>query len=276
MVSLFIMAAFAWGVVLNVCSPTVKPASTDTGVTLPIIMYHSFLRDKALNNDYCISPDILENDLKYIKENGYTTVTITDLIKYTEGENLPNKPIMLTFDDGFYNNYYYALPLLKKYGCKGVISPIGRLAKEYSDSDDISPTYGYCSVKDLKAMENSGVFEIANHSYDLHKTSPRLGVERLRGESYKTYIKLLKQDIKTAQRLFVKANIKKPVCFTFPYGAESDGALGAIKSLGFKCSLTCTEKVNVITRDSACLYELGRFNRLPKYSSKAFFERMKG
>lgn len=51
-------------------------------VYLPIIMYHSLLKDKNLQNDYTISPDLFEADLKYITENGYTTITVSDLIAY--------------------------------------------------------------------------------------------------------------------------------------------------------------------------------------------------
>ena len=71
-----------------------------------------------------LSPAQFESDLKYLKENGYHTVVVQDLIDYVEkGVPLPEKPVMLTFDDGYYNNYYYAFPLLEEYDAKIVISP---------------------------------------------------------------------------------------------------------------------------------------------------------
>ena len=104
------------------------------GVKLPIIMYHSLLNDSKLQNEYVISPEIFENDLKYLKNNGYSFLTVDDLIKYTSSDiTLPEKCIMLTFDDGYYNNYYYAYPLLKKYNAKAV---------NFSDWFDDKKVYG--------------------------------------------------------------------------------------------------------------------------------------
>ena len=92
-------------------------------IILPIIMYHSLLKDEKYQGKYVLSPDLFESDLKYLEQNGYTTIVIQDLIDYFDkGTPLPEKPIMLTFDDGYYNNYLYAYPLLKKYNSKAVIS----------------------------------------------------------------------------------------------------------------------------------------------------------
>ena len=253
-----------------------KPVSAvpKDSITLPIVMYHSFLKDSKLQNDYCISPTVLENDLKYITSNGYTTVTPKDLLKYVKGKPLPKKIIMITFDDGFYNNYHYAYPLLKKYNCKAVISPIVSLAEEYSKIDEISATYGYCSFDVLKEMQDSGLVEIANHSYDMHYTKGRFGVRQKQGENLQTYENNLKNDINKAQKLLKDNSIKKPLCFTYPYGAESESTLEIIKSMNFKCTLTCEEKTNYIYPSETCLYELGRYNRTSKENSNTFFERI--
>lgn len=253
-----------------------KPVSAvpKDSITLPIVMYHSFLKDSKLQNDYCISPTVLENDLKYITSKGYTTVTPKDLVKYVNGKPLPKKIIMITFDDGFYNNYHYAYPLLKKYNCKAVISPIVSLAEEYSEIDEISATYGYCSFDNLLEMEKSGLVEIANHSYDMHYTKGRFGVRQKQGENLQTYENNLKNDINKAQKLLKDNSIKKPLCFTYPYGAESESTLEIIKSMNFKCTLTCEEKTNYIYPNKTCLYELGRYNRTSKENSNTFFERI--
>lgn len=110
------MALFLSAVILiSVMTGAVKETTADTdSVKLPVIMYHSLLKDEKLQNDYTVSPTLFENDLKYLAENGYTTVVVKDLTDYAYGKkSLPEKCIMLTFDDGYYNNYYYALPLLE-------------------------------------------------------------------------------------------------------------------------------------------------------------------
>lgn len=100
---------------ISVMTGAVKETTADTdSVKLPVIMYHSLLKDEKLQNDYTVSPTLFENDLKYLTENGYTTVVVKDLTDYVYGKkSLPEKCIMLTFDDGYYNNYYYALSLLE-------------------------------------------------------------------------------------------------------------------------------------------------------------------
>ena len=236
-------------------------AETDS-VKLPIIMYHSLLKDPKLQNDYTISPTLFENDLKYLTENGYTTVVVKDLNDYVYGKkSLPEKCIMLTFDDGYYNNYYYAFPLLKKYKCKAVISPIASMSEKFSETKDISATYGHITFDDMKEMSDSGYVEIQNHSYDMHSLKSRKGVSQKAGESDETYKSNLTEDVTKAQTLLENATGKKPTCFVYPFGAKSDSTEKFIKEMGFSCTLTCTEEPNVITKNPDSLYELGRYRR---------------
>ena len=114
----------------------VPTAAKPAGVSLPILMYHSMLPASVLRGTYIVSPALFEQDLQYLKKEGYTTVVMQDLINYVNGRgSLPTKPIMLTFDDGYYNNYQYAFPLLKKYNMKMVFSPIGSCTEAYSQTD---------------------------------------------------------------------------------------------------------------------------------------------
>lgn len=244
-------------------------------VFLPIIMYHSLLKDQKLQNDYTISPALFENDLKYLTGNGYTTVTVEDLIDYVyHGKALPDKCIMLTFDDGYYNNYYYAYPLLKKYKCKAVISPIASMTEKFTQTEDISVTYGYISDDDIKEMVNSGYVEIQNHSYDMHTLTPRKGVSKKQSESQQEYKNAVTDDITKAQNYLENVTGKKPTCFVYPFGAKSDGTEEIVRELGFVCTLTCTEEPNVITRDKESLFELGRYRRDGKKSIEKLLGRI--
>ena len=241
----------------------VKETTADTdSVKLPVIMYHSLLKDEKLQNDYTISPTLFENDLKYLTENGYTTVVVKDLTDYAYGKkSLPEKCIMLTFDDGYYNNYYYALPLLEKYNCKAVISPIASVSEKFTETKDISVTYGHITFDDIKEMSDSGYVEIQNHSYDMHSLKSRKGVSQKSGESDETYKSALTEDVAKAQTLLENATGKKPTCFVYPFGAKNDLTEKLIKEMGFSCTLTCTEKPNIITKNPDSLYELGRYRR---------------
>lgn len=241
---------------------TKETVAKSDSVKLPIIMYHSLLKDEKLQNDYTISPTLFENDLKYLTENGYTTVVVKDLTDYVYGKkSLPEKCIMLTFDDGYYNNYYYALPLLEKYNCKAVISPIASVSEKFTETKDISVTYGHITFDDIKEMSDSGYVEIQNHSYDMHSLKSRKGVSQKAGESDETYKSNLTEDVTKAQTLLENATGKKPTCFVYPFGAKNDLTEKLIKEMGFSCTLTCTEKPNIITKNPDSLYELGRYRR---------------
>lgn len=249
--------------------------TSDDEVFLPIIMYHSLLKDQKLQNDYTISPALFEKDLKCLTSSGYTTVTVEDLINYVyHGKNLPDKCIMLTFDDGCYNNYYYAFPLLKKYKCKAVISPIASMTEKFTQTQDISVSYGHISDSDIKEMVNSGYVEIQNHSYDMHTLTPRKGVSKKRSESAEDYKNAITSDITKAQNYLENVTGKKPSCFVYPFGAKSNGTEEIVRGLGFVCTLTCTEEPNVITRDKESLFELGRYRRDGKESMEKLLGRI--
>ena len=101
-------------------------------VPLPIIMYHEVKPDKSGKD--AIQPWELESDLRWLAENGYTTVVMADVIAYVrDGTPLPEKPIVLSFDDGYYNNYVYVLPLLRQYAARIVFSLLGRNTDDFTE-----------------------------------------------------------------------------------------------------------------------------------------------
>ena len=84
-------------------------------VALPILMYHHISKAADQCGKHVISPQTLEGDLQYLADNGYTAVTTADLIAYVDqGKALPEKPVMITFDDGQLSVLEYALPLLER------------------------------------------------------------------------------------------------------------------------------------------------------------------
>ena len=243
-------------------------------VRVPVIMYHAVMDDTSRLGKYVISPEELESDFKWLSENGYTAVLSEDLINYTEnGAALPEKPILLTFDDGYYNNYLYAYPTAKRYGMKFVLSPIGKYADLYTETPDKSPYYAHCTWDMLREMQSSGVVEIANHTYDLHSSDgARLGTKQLSGESLEDYTKLLTEDVTLFQQKAEENLQSKPVLFAYPFGAVSKGEPEIIKNLGFKVTLSCEERVSTVTRAPESLYYLGRYLRPSGVNSESFFE----
>ncbi len=256
----------------------VSAAFAGESVKLPIIMYHSVLKDQAQAGKYVISPSALEADLNYLESHGYETVTVADLVRYVDelGE-LPEKPVMITFDDGHYNNYLYAYPLLKKHGMRAVISVIGKETEQYTESGQENAYWSYLTLDRLREISTDGVFEIQNHSYDLHENDARKGALRMRGESLESYRALLVEDTERTQKLLIEGGVPTPICYTYPYGACSRESEEVIKSLGFLCTLGCEERVNTLRRgDADCLYRLGRYNRPAGVSAERFLGKILG
>ncbi|MCI8501472.1 MAG: polysaccharide deacetylase family protein [Oscillospiraceae bacterium] len=249
-------------------------ANAAEGVDLPIIMYHSILKDPAMTGTYVLPPDQLEEDLKYIKRAGYTPVLMKDIIAYVEEETavLPEKPILITFDDGYYNNYLYVFPLMQKYQMKCVISIVGKFTDIIEPGEHQSPNYSHCSWEQLKEMSDSGLVEVQNHTYNLHSLDgQRQGARKCAGETVEEYRRLLQSDVGALQDLIREKVGAAPTTFTYPYGKYSDESEEILEEIGFKATLSVSPGVNHLTKGGS-LSMLLRNNRAPGLSSDAFFK----
>ena len=247
-----------------------------SGAFVPIIMYHSILKDESMSGKYVVTPITLEKDFIYLKENGYTPVFVNDLIRYVNyGEKLPEKPVVLTFDDGFYNNYTYLFPLLKKYDFKATISIVGEYSFNASESGEKpNAAYSYLRWEDINEMRTSGLVEFCNHTYDLHEYGERKGCSREDGESYEDYRKIFLSDIIKTQQLFDENCEFSPNVFTYPFGCAGESAERLVKNFGFSASLGVEEKPNYIEKNKPdCLYNLNRYNRDNSISTEKFMQK---
>lgn len=92
---------------------------------VPVLNYHKV---DNLNHSLSISPQEFQEQMQYLHENGYHTITPDQLVTYLQsGSALPEKPIMLTFDDGYLDNYTNAYPIMKKYGFTATIFVVTNL-----------------------------------------------------------------------------------------------------------------------------------------------------
>lgn len=242
---------------------------------LPIVMYHQISSNKNNLGKYVLSVEQFENDLKYIKEKGYTCITVEELIDYVEGKTtLGEKVIMLTFDDGYESAYTKVYPLLKKYNMKAVISVVGYLADLYTEINDHNDYYSYLNWEEIEFLSETPEIEIQNHSYDMHycEKGKRKGMGKLKGESYEAYSAALNEDVGKMQMLIMKKGGCIATAMAYPFGEYNKDTLEICKKLGFKSTFTCEERVNTITRfNTGSLYNLGRYNRPSGISSEKFF-----
>ncbi len=229
---------------------------------LPVIMYHHILKDTKSHGAYIISPDEFEEDLKFIKKSGYTTVSVKNLVDYTErGTPLPEKPIMLTFDDGHLSYLEYAVPLLEKYNMCAVVSVVGAYTNDYTEHPDRCVSYAYLSWEDISALSKSTHTEIGNHSYDMHKNSQgRKGCAKMKNETCEQHREIFTQDTQKMQNLIHNYTGDFPLCFAYPFGYMCEETEEVLHELGFKMSLSCNEGINLLSPNSS-LFSLKRYNR---------------
>lgn len=244
-------------------------------VIVPIIMYHSLLKDPARAGDYILSPAMFEADMSYLLDHGYETVVVRDLIDYVDGVGvLPEKPVMITLDDGFYNNLAYALPILERLHMRAVISIVGAYTDRFTETPDPNPNYAYLTWEDVRQLAESGQVELQNHSYDMHGLLDRKGSARMRGESEERYRKLFVDDTERLQSALREHTGEAPTAYTYPFGNACKEADRYLHELGFRATLTCCEQKNTVRRgDPESLFWLGRFNRASGERSAAFMRR---
>lgn len=246
----------------------------NSGEKVPIIMYHSILKDESQQGEYVLSPVELEKDLSYLKENGYTAITSKDLTDYVySGKSLPEKPIMLTFDDGCLNNLTYVLPLLEKYNMKAVISVVGSFCDREESSEQRNDSYSYLNWSEVRELYLSGKVDIGCHSNDFHSLGERRGSTMKSGESYTDYRSAFLSDTNTFLNSIKKNAQIVPTIYTYPYGLISEESKNLVKTCGFKISLGCEEKVNLV-KDEDSLYCMGRFNRPSGISTEDFMKKV--
>lgn len=146
---------------------------------VPILMYHSISDDRAWLWGHLACPvRVFEDHLRALAEAGFHTVSLPELYAHqTAGAPLPSRPIVLTFDDGYLDNWVYAYPLLKRYGFRGTIfvSPdfVDPTPQPRPNLDDVAagrsaatalPRRGYLSWAELRLMVNSGVMDVQAHA----------------------------------------------------------------------------------------------------------------
>lgn len=165
-------------------------------------MYHKLSLNT--NDNLTVSADIFEKQLLYLKEKNYQPITVKQLIEHQyQKAKLPKKPILLTFDDGYENNYTYLYPLLKKHALKATISlPVAYLShlNEWDAGDEI-----IMSIERLKQMDSSYI-EYGLHSFQ-HQNYREISNDELI------------EDVNKCKLILSENSIPFVPSITYPYGA---------------------------------------------------------
>ena len=186
---------------------------------IPILLYHDFVTmvpDQDVDNfNYINTPQSFEENIKVLLENGYTVISMEELNDAYQGKReLPTKPILIHMDDGYYSNYEYIYPILKKYQVKASIFVVtDKIGKEIDGKK-------YLSWNECIEMQNSGLVEIFSHSkrHIFYDKFPSRVVRDDVVESYKV--------------IEEKLGKKKIKAFAYLYGASTKETVWALKVNG--------------------------------------------
>ncbi len=185
----------------DVLQPT---ALTDSAIStrVPILMYHHLAED--VTNDEMVSPEQFEAQIRALSEAGYTGVSFDELQAYVlRGEPLPDKLVVITFDDGYLSNYKYAFPVLKEFGMKAAIFVV---TGSVDNEKTVYPHFGYAQAKE---MLDSGLIEIGSHTHS-HRSFKELSYEE-------TVTELRKSKYLIESELKINCTL-----LAYPYGFENE------------------------------------------------------
>jgi peptidoglycan/xylan/chitin deacetylase (PgdA/CDA1 family) len=201
--------------------PLPTPDGTPRRVVIPILMYHHIGQPgpgtDAIRRDLSVSPANFEAQLRYLIQHGYEPITLESLMLHLQiGRPLPPKPVVLTFDDGFRDNYTNAYPLLREYGFVGTFFVITGFLDEGRPE--------YVSWSEVELMHTNGM-EIGSHTY----THPSL-----KGKSF-DYIVWQVLGSKEA----IEARTQEPVrFFSYPSGQYDQQVIDVLRSAGYWGAVT--------------------------------------
>ncbi len=239
----------------------ILPERLENDVKIPAIMYHNI---KLLGgDDYCITPSLFKQDMQYLADNGYTTVFPSEIIDFVEkGTPLPEKPVLITIDDGYYAVSHYLLEYMVENDIKAVMNIVGAFTENAENSGEMNPNYSNMNWDEINKIIESGVFEIGNHSYDMHRLDIRQGAKPNPDESFEDYTSALNDDTMKLQNLFAEKCEISPTTYAYPYGFYTKDTVQILSDMGFKLLLTCEQKTNYVNiGDSEKLLYFGRCNR---------------
>lgn len=186
-----------------------------------ILMYHSISEHKIneKHNKWRVKPKDFDKQMKWFYDNGWSSYTISEL---TSLNIIPEKSFVVTFDDGFEDNYINAFPILKKYNFKATIYLVPLQNENHWEKDNTSYLSKLLDENQIKDMLSSNLIEFGSHTLS-HKNL--LKIQKL--EDLEKEIFFSKQKVEELTKTECKA-------FAYPYGKFDNRIIDIVKKAGYK------------------------------------------
>lgn len=221
----------------DVLQERIATVSANT-VRIPMVMYHyiEFVdRDKdSAKANLATSPYILEKQVASLAAANYNFLFVKEIPEMLAQKSpVPPRPVVLTFDDGYEDFYFNALPILKKYHARGTLYVMANFINRP----------GYLSLEELQAIRDSGVVEIASHTLD------------------HTYLKEIKTEVVKKEIQESKTKLESLLgigifSFAYPWGAFSKDTLMMVRAAGYTSAVSVIPGVNQSQENQFYLFRI--------------------
>ena len=259
---------------------TYRLARSGDGCALPVLMYHHF--DDTSKDGTVVTPGRFREQMTALREAGYEAVTVPQVIAFVrEGTPLPDKPVLITMDDGYGSNLTVAAPILEETGMRATIFTIGINEGEEYYAHSGEPMWQHrFAFEEAAPWVEKGIIDVQSHTFDMHQLesygySGRDGVRRMRGESAEDYRRALLDDAAAFRERRGDRVATELLALAYPFGyydLEADRIMG---EAGYQLTVTIDERINRLrTGDEECLRMLGRFNVTDHTSGEALVDRL--
>ena len=206
---------------------------------IPVLNYHQI--NDVDENLLTVSTSEFETQMAWLEENGYQTISVSELLDFLDGKgSLPERPVLITFDDGYIDNYQCAFPILKKHNMKACIFLISEYVSLYPN---------YLTWEQLSEMQSSGI-EFGSHTVD-HNVLTELSPNSVNHE------------LADSKDLLEKRLKRRIEVLAYPCGFTNEYIKSRVNASGYRAAFT-VNLGNVHTGDD--LYALNRvpiFGALP-------------
>jgi len=193
-------------------------AKPNNVAAIPILMYHKIDSQNEVGIN-AVSPSLFKKHLQWLKDNHYTTVTFNDL---AENHDLPQKPIILTFDDAYQSVFTHAFPIMQELKMRGVVYALsGFLGKENTWDVNLGGiTFRHMTAEELRQLKAED-WEVGGHSVT-HRGLTLLPIDEVKRE--------LLQDKQVLEDVLGS----ELVSFAYPFGLHNTTVCQLVREVGYR------------------------------------------
>ena len=229
---------------------------------IPVLMYHKVSPDPHTGGlGLRVPPEDFDWEMQYLKKNGYHAVGLGDVLDYfQQGKALPEKPIVITFDDGYKDNFQYAYPILRKYSYTATVFVVANTIGETNEFDvkkHLQPENKMMDWSEVQSLATGGI-TIGSHTLT-HPYLSQISTEEAM------------QEIVESKKVLEKGLGKEVQFFCYPYGDYNDAIANMVKEAGYRAATTTQLGLN---NPDTSPYLLKRIRIMGLYNHQKFIEEL--